>query len=273
MAERPFVGGVLNLLGGVPGEAWNFSGPAFPKQVCYMLKFPSNYEAIEKLILPPPLKVDRTKPPEVIVWYFNGTGSRGPSGQPIDYTGFQFRGYTEHKGVKAVAGWEFVDSPVGDKTDMDIMGVWGSQLGMVKKMADIRVVPSGGNELQITVTRHRTTVVKMRIEIGTEYLGKDLQDITAGSDNPFSIDTLTVREIPTENWSKFLDRSILHTPVGTSFNMLRAWRTGAASIEFGSTLQDPLAELSPGKVNASIIADMQCEKETFTKQRLFEKLA
>lgn len=273
MSEVPYIGGLLGILGGVPGESWKFAGPAFPKQVCYILKFTSNYEAIEKLILPPPLKVDRSQPPEVVVWYFNSVGSRGPGGQRVDYTGFQFRGYTEHNGVKGMAGFEFVDSPKNDKTDMDIMGSWGVQFGMAKRFADIRVVPTGGNELQITVTRNQTTLITMKIEIGAEIVGKDLDAITSGEGNQLSIDTLTVREIPNENWSGFLDRSVLIAQSGTSFNIVRGWSAGKASIEFGSTTQDPLAELKPGKVLAAMIADTKCEKDVFTRQRVLDKLA
>lgn len=273
MPEAPFIGGVLSIIGGLPGKSWKFSGPAFPKQVCYVLKFTSNYEAIEKLILPPPLKVDRSQPPEVIVWYFNSIGSQGPSGQRVDYTGFQFRGYTEHNGVKGMAGWEFVDSPKNDKTAMDIMGSWGVQFGMAKKFADIRVVPSGGNELQITVTRNETTLITMKMEIGAEIVGKDFENITSGSSNPLSIDTLTVREIPNEDWTKFLDRSVLITQSGAGFNITRAWQGGKASIEFGNSPQDPLDELKPGEILAAVIADTKCEKEIFTKQRVLEKLS
>ncbi|KAH7009585.1 hypothetical protein EDB80DRAFT_682064 [Ilyonectria destructans] len=273
MADSAYIGGVLNLAGGIPGQAWEFSGPASPKHVCYILKFTSTYEAIEKVILPPPLKVDRTRPPEVIVWYFNGSGSKGPGGQICDYQGFQFRGFTEHNGVKGVAGWEFVDSAIGDKTQMDIMGPWGVQFGMLKKMADIRFLPAGGNQFLITVTRHQKQVIKMTVELGDEILGQDFQDLQGGPGNPLSLDTLTVREVPSADWKTYLDRSVLYTPTSKSFRFLRAWQGNNASIEFASLDMDPLAELQPIKIDGALIAETETMKETFTNMGVLEKLA
>lgn len=106
MSSRyPHVGGILHMSNAVPGQAFQHPSPTFPAQICYCLRFTSNYEAIEKLILRPPLKVDRSLPPEVVVWYFSSSKSLTPGGKPVPYQGFQFRGNTEFNGVKGCAGW------------------------------------------------------------------------------------------------------------------------------------------------------------------------
>src|SRR5688572_27383607 len=127
-----FTGGVLNLTGVRPGDAFRYDGLSFPDMVIYMMHFESTYEAIEKLILPPPLKADRSLPPEVQVWYFTSRNTLPMDGRVLPYQGFQFRARTEFNGVKGASGWEYIDGLHGDKTQCDIMGPWGVYFGMLK---------------------------------------------------------------------------------------------------------------------------------------------
>ena len=79
-----------------------------------------------------------------------------------------FMAHVNHGGRSALAGWECVDGLHGDKTEMDIMGPWSVYFGMLKKMADIRFLPVGLGELEITVTRRGVRLVTMRLKMGEE---------------------------------------------------------------------------------------------------------
>ncbi|PSN61990.1 hypothetical protein BS50DRAFT_638580 [Corynespora cassiicola Philippines] len=256
------IGGTLNMFGSHPGSAWDFDGPAFPKQVCYFVKFTSTYEAIEKLILPPPLKVDRSLPPEVITWYFSSPESRGPGGQLVPYQGIQFRGYTEVNGVKGVAGWEFIDGLRGDKTEAAIMGPWGVQFGMMKKFANIHFTPISGDQFEIVAKRLDKTVFKMVIGMGAEMKGAERDRLFEGKENPMTFPTFSVREIPNADWSGYVDRCILKFAVNEP-TINRAWRAVRGSIEFGNAESDPLDELCPQNVQAMMIGHLQTPREAF----------
>lgn len=256
----------------LPGQAFKHDGPTFPLQVCYALKFESSYEAIEKLILPPPLQVDRSEPPEILVWYFSSSNSLTPGGKPVPYQGFQFRGHTEYNGVKGMAGWEYVDGLHGDKPAMDSMANWGVQFGMMKRSADIYFVPIDGDRFEATIKRHGTTLIKLTMSMGPEIDRSIIDQMRTDPANPFSKPTITVREIPNEDYSAYLDQSVLVSPTTDAVNLQRAWEGKDATIEFGSLELDPLSELRPGKVSSPIIVNIECSKEIFTGMKLLAKI-
>ncbi|KPM42504.1 hypothetical protein AK830_g4040 [Neonectria ditissima] len=264
----PYIGGVLNMTGARPGQAFSFPGPAFPRQVCYIIKFTSTYEAIEKYILPPPLKVDRNLPPEVIVWYFSSPESKGPDGSPAPYQGFQFRGNTEVDGVKGMAGWEYIDGLRGDKTEMDVMLSWAVHYGMAKKFADIRFTAVSGDEFEITVDRQATRLVTMRLRLGQEIDGDVLKGLAESADSPLAKDTFTVREMPNSDFSGYSERTVCTAPTGRSCNVTQAWSADRGSIEFGHLESDPLSELEPQEVTLTMVANIQVQKETFTELKV-----
>lgn len=274
MSNVPHTGGIFNMSGARPENAFKFDGPVFPKQVCYFFKFTSTHDAIEKHIIPPPLKVDRTQPPEVICWYFASANSKGPGGQHVAYQGFNFRGHVDHKGTKGVAGWEFVDGLRGDKTTADAMGPWSVHFGMIEKFGNIHFTPIGGNEFEITITRHGSQVLRMTICSGQEIDEATLASFS-GSGDPMSLPTLTVREIPSADWSGYLDRSILKVPTTTSTRMRRAWEAKDATIEFGQeglNNLDDLSESKPAYVQALMISEMEVGKDKFTNLTVLETL-
>lgn len=81
----------------------------------------------------------------------------------------------DHQGV---AGWEFVDGLHGDKTEIDIMGPWGQQFGMLKKFADIRVSHTGAHEFNVQVSRRGKVLVKMGLRSTTEVTEAELEALT-----------------------------------------------------------------------------------------------
>lgn len=264
----------MNMFGGPVKEAYQFEGPAFPKQTCYIMKFTSTYDAIERLILPPPLKVDRTQPPEVLLWYFSSPDSRGPGGQVVPYQGIQFRGYTERQGVKGIAGWEFVDGLRGDFTTADIMGAWGMQFGMMKKYAQIRFTPIGGDEFDIIAVRHGITAFRMTIRMGVMLEEQQLQEALKGMGSIMR-ETFVVREIPNLDWTGYTDRCIASTPTAKTLKIRRAWGVGDGTVEFpcgGLVPLENLSELSPRDVQGLLIGEMEVGKDTFLRIKLVENL-
>lgn len=266
------IGGVLHMSHALPGQAFKYDGPAFPLQVCYALRFTSTYEAIEKLILPPPLKVDRSYPPEVLVWWFASANSRSPGGKEIPYQGFQFRARTSYNGVKGMAGWEYVDGLRGDKPAMDIMGSWSIQFGMMKRLADMSFTPLDADRFEILIKRHGTTLIKLTIGLGNEYDKAVIDEMAKNPENPFAQPTLTVREIPNEDFTGYLDQSVLMSPTPETVFVRRAWEGKDASIEFGSLEDDPLSELQPKDVNGGIIVNCEVSKEVFTRMSSLGKI-
>ncbi|WP_242128724.1 acetoacetate decarboxylase family protein [Sphingobium sp. Sx8-8] len=267
-AQRPFPGGILNLTGCRPGEAFQYDGLSFPDMTIFMVFFESSYEAIEKLILPPPLKADRSFPPEVQMWYFSSRNTLPMDGRILPYQGFQFRARTEHAGVKGSAGWEYIDGLYGDKTAVDIMGPWGVYFGMLKKFGDIRFIPLGVDEYEMSVTRRGVRLVTMRMKIGQELGGDALAQMNDGSAG----ETLTVREVPNIHYDGFVDRAICSTNTGVTNQVLRAWTCCDASVTFGHLELDPLDELLSGKVTNALAFNATASVETFTEMRILEEL-
>lgn len=262
-----FTGGILNLTGVRPGAAFRYDGLSFPDMTVYMVTFRSSYEAIEKLILPPPLKVDRSKPPEVHAWYFTSRNTLPMDGRVTPYHGFQFRGYTEFEGVKGFAGWEYIDALDGDKTHVDIMGPWGVYFGMLKKFGDIRFVPTSVDAFEVTVSRRGQRLITLRMRIGAELDAAGVAAMNEGGS-----ETLTVREIPDVNYAGFVDRTVCCSPTDRSNQVLRAWQAEDASIEFGSLEQDPLAELAPEGPVRAVAFNATASVETFTEMRVLGTL-
>lgn len=266
--DRSFTGGILNLTGVRPGEAFQYDELSFPDMTIYMMDFQSTYEAIEKLILPPPLKADRSLPREVQRWYFTSRNTLPMDGRVTPYHGFQFRARTEWNGVKGASGWEYIDSLDGDKSRVDIMGPWGVYFGMLKKLADIRFIPTSVDECEVTVTRHGTRLITMRLRIGAEMSA----DAVAAMNSGAGYETLTVREVPDVNYTGFVDRAVCCSPTDKSNRVLRAWAADNASIEFGHLELDPLDELDPRGPLTAVALNATASVETFTEMRVLEHL-
>ncbi|MFJ7078939.1 acetoacetate decarboxylase family protein [Streptomyces sp. NPDC098781] len=264
-----YTGGILNMTGVRPGQALRYDGPAMPRQVYFTLTFTSTHDAIEKLIVPPGLSVDRDLPPEVQVLYFTNAGNRAYDGRVTPYQACMFMARVRHGDVRARAGWEYVDSIHGDKTEMDMLGPWGVYFGMLKKMADIRFVPVGVNEFEVSVVRRGVRLVTMRLSLGSELPASAIEAINAA--NTESEGTLTVREIPNVNYSGFADRAVCLAP-SQGNTVTRAWSAGGGSIEFGHLELDPLDELPVLKVGDEAVFDLRSEKELFSEMRVLEGL-
>ena len=262
-----YTGGILNMTGARPGDGFQYEGATMIDQIWYSLTLTTTYEAIEKLILPPPLKVDRSLPPEVRVMYFVNRNCRAFDGQLTPYQAVMFMANTEHRGRKGAAGWEYVDALYGDKTDMDIMGPWSVYFGMLKKMANINFLPITANEFEITVDRRGTRLITMRLRVGEELSVEALAAINAANVN----DTYTVREIPNPTFSGFADRAICRTPTSET-KLQRAWNADRGFIEFGGLPLDPLNEMPVLGVAGEICFQNSTGQRIFTAMEVVEEL-
>lgn len=269
--ETPgYTGGVFNIVGTRPGNAFKYEGPAMRQGTWFSLTFTSTHDAIEKLIVPPGLTVDRDVPPEVDVQYFVNPETRAFDGRVISYQGFQFMASVRHGEVAGRAGWEFVDGLYGDKTEVDLLCQWGVYFGMLKKLADIRFTPIGGNEFEATVTRRGVRLATLTIRTGSELASADVELInTASSQWPT---TLTVREIPNVNYSAFVERTVCMASTESDNTVTQAWAADRGSISFGHDELDPLDELPVLGVSKELVYKLDVAKELFSEMTVLNHL-
>ncbi|MFC9835543.1 acetoacetate decarboxylase family protein [Rhodococcus sp. NPDC127530] len=265
-----YTGGNLNLVGTRPGNAYKYDGPAMPNGIWFALTYTSTHDAIEKLIVPPGLKVNRDLPPEVEVQYFVNPECRAYDGRITPYQGFMFMAHVRHGDTTGRAGWEYVDGVHGDKTQMDIMGPWGVYFGMLKKMADIHFTPIGGNEFEISVTRRGVRLVTMTIRTGAEVPENEVELINAASSQWPR--TLTVREIPDVDFSGFVERSVCIASTDNNNTITQAWTADKGSITFGNDELDPLNEMPVLGVSGEFSYKLTCSKELFSGMTVLEHL-
>ncbi|PKO49458.1 MAG: hypothetical protein CVU31_00470 [Betaproteobacteria bacterium HGW-Betaproteobacteria-4] len=266
-SENAYVGGIFNMMGARPGEAFRYDGAVMADMIWYSLTLTTTYESIEKLILPPPLKVDRNLPPEVRVMYFVNRNCRAFDGQLTPYQGLMFMANAEHRGQQGSAGWEYVDALHGDKSDMDIMGPWSVYFGMLKKMANINFLPVSAKEFEVTVDRRGSRLLTMRLRVGDEMSADAVAQINQANVNG----TFTVREIPDPSYSGFVDRAICWTPTNEN-QVLRAWQADGGFIEFGGIPGDPLNEMPVLGVAGGLCYQTDTGKRIFTAMEVVEEL-
>jgi hypothetical protein len=92
-----YIGGILNLTGALPGEGFRYDGPTMPSYPIYMATFRSTHDAIERLIVQPPLRADRSQPPIIKIWYFSNPGNRAIDGCVTPYHAIQFAAPCVHQ--------------------------------------------------------------------------------------------------------------------------------------------------------------------------------
>jgi hypothetical protein len=269
MSSGKYIGGILNMTGAMPGEGFQYEGPTMPSYPIYMATFRSTYEAIERLILQPPLRADRSQPPIVKIWYFMNAHNRAVDGQVTPYHAVQFAAPCVHDEHKGQSGWEYVDGIRGDKTEMDIMGPWGVYFGMVKKMGNINFLPVTPDEFEITVDRRGTRLLAMRIKLGAELTGSALEEAQAQSVWP---QQLTVRAIPSPDYTAFTQYAVCATPTSEGNSIDRVWHASDASVVFGHLDMDPLSELPVLEVTGASAAMITTGKAVFTKMHVIANL-
>ncbi len=262
MSQGQYIGGNLNLTGALPGQGYRYDGPTMPSYPVYMVMFVSTYEAIERLILQPPLKADRSQPPIVKMWYFNNLRNVAVDGQPHPYHAIQFAAPCVHGEFSGQSGWEYVDGVRGDKTEMDIMGPWGVYFGMLKKMGDVHFLPVTPDEFEVTVDRRGTRLITMRMKLGAELSAGELAAVQAAAAWP---DQMTVRAIPAPDYNSYSEHSICSTPTSRGCSIDRAWNASDASISFGHLDMDPLDELPVLEIVGAFAAMVTTDKPVFTE--------
>jgi hypothetical protein len=267
--QNGYIGGVLNMTGARPGEAFRYAEPTMRDMLNFTVSFTSTYEAIERLIVPPPLKVDRDKPPVVQATYFISRHNLAFDGRVTPYHAFMFMAHVNHSGRSAMAGWEYVDGLYGDKTEMDIMGPWSVYFGMLKKMADITFLPVGLNEFEVTVNRRGVRLVTMRLRMGEELTPDALALVNEGFAS--SGGNFTVREIPNTKYSGFVDRSICWTPTDHT-RASRAFSASDGFIEFGSLALDPLSDMPVLGINQAVCFQATSDTPVFNSMEVVEHL-
>ena len=261
------VTGVLNLFGVRPGEAFRYEGKAMPHVIHFDIQFESTYEAIERVVLPSPLKADRSHPPIVNVSYFTNAEVYAMDGRSTPYQAFLLTARTEWDGLQGVSGWEFVDGLRGDKTEMDIMGPWGVHFGMLKKLGDIRVSHTAADEFTVEVTRRGRVLVRMGIRTGVAFTETELEAFNKASAAVFG-----VREIPNVDYTGYSERTIVVSDAVTEGRVERAWRAEPTHLEFDSGVLDPLAELPVHKLVGAVVYDSNSKREHFGQRRVVADL-
>lgn len=269
MGDGTYIGGILNLTGVAPGGGFQYDGPAMPSYPIYMVMFLSTHDAIERLILQPPLKADRSQPPIVKMWYFVNHDNRAIDGQRTPYVGMQFAAPCVHKGRVGQSGWEYVDAVRGDKTDMDIMGPWSVYFGMSKKLGNISFVPVAPDEFEISVDRRGTRLITMGIRVGAELTGDELEAVRAQAAWP---EQMTVRAIPSPDYSGYTQHAVCATATAAGNNIDRAWLASNASVKFGHLDMDPLDELPVLEIIGAYAGVNTTEKIVFTEMRVIDDL-
>ncbi len=261
--------GSLNLNGTRPGGAFGYEGPISTGGVYIRVAVRSTYEAIERLVLPTPLKASRDVGPILNVTYFIKRHDRGFDGIERPYQGFLFTAMAEHGGLHGQAGWEYVDSIRGDKSDVEIMAPWGIYFGMLKKLADIRFFPVSIDEFEVTVTRRGAQIAAMRFRLG-EQLGEEAlvelnRQVTGNSG------VLTVREIPDAAHTGFVDHAVYLAPTDANV-VTRAWTGDAGFLELRSSDRDPLAEIPVLGVENVLMWEATLDKKMFSDLSLVERV-
>jgi Acetoacetate decarboxylase (ADC) len=270
LVSPAYTGGVLNVMGTRPENAFKYDAPAMRQGTWFSLTFTSTHDAIEKVVVPPGLTVDRDLPPEVDVQYFVNPETRAYDGRITSYQGFMFMAHVRHGDVTGRAGWEFVDGLHGDKTHVDILSQWGVYFGMLKKLADIRFTPIGGNEFEVTVARRGVRLATLTIRTGAELASSDVELINAASSQWPR--TLTVREIPNVNYSGFVERAVCIAGTESANTVTQAWAADRGSISFGHDELDPLDELPVLGVSNEIVYKLDVAKELFSEMTVLENL-
>lgn len=261
-----------------------FDGPGHRNQTRIFFAFETTHAALQSLVVPPPLEVDRDAPAICTIMPFTSPEFRGRDGRLTPYTGFAFFAPVVHNGVRGQAGWEFIDGANHDKTGADMLPFTGQVYGMLKKFADIRFLVNGeevsdlsvmqkGDDIEITVDRkqQRLVTLKMRItgssaEQLTEGVGKTIQG--GGETVVFA-----VREIPTVDYKGFVDRSIVASSAGTEPIVPSRTFTGeATSIEFGASELESLDLMDVKKLVAAGGVTSDVPKEVISGMRVIEQL-
>ncbi|MGV9867551.1 acetoacetate decarboxylase family protein [Rhodococcus koreensis] len=266
-ADEPVGRSVLNLMGVRPGKAFAYEQKAMPSVIHFDIQFESTYDAIEQLVLPPPLKCDRREPPIVNVSYFTNAECYAMDGRNTPYQAVMLTARTQWGDRQGVAGWEFVDGLHGDKTEMDIMGPWGLHFGMLKKFADIRVSHTAADEFNVEVKRRGKVLVKMGLRTGDAVDAAELEAF-----NKASLGVFGVREFPNVDYTGYIERSIVVSEPVTDDRVARAWHADAGFVEFDSGELDPLGDLPVLSIAGALVYDSSSRKEHFAARHVVADL-
>jgi hypothetical protein len=261
------VGGVLNMFGARPGKAFRYEQKAMPHVIHFDVQFESTFDAIERVILPPPMLCDRDFPPVVNISYFTNAECYGMDGRNTPYHAVLMTARTQWGDHQGVAGWEFVDGLHGDKTEIDIMGPWGQHFGMLKKFGDIRVSHVGADQFNVQVTRRGRVLVEMGLQTGAAFSEPELTSL-----NQASLPVFGVREIANADYTDYVERSIVMSEAVTEGRVTRAWHADSGSVRFASGELDPLGELPVMSIVGAVAYDSNSRREHFAARRTIADL-
>lgn len=273
--------GVTNLLGARPGTAamHGYDGLMHEDMTQLFFVFETTHEALQKLIVPPPLEVDRDKPALCTVMAFTSPHFRGRDGRKDPYTGFTFFAHTKFQEFTGPSGWEFVDgpAPLHDKTCAEKLVLTGQIFGMLKKIADIRFYRNGlevvgdlstleeGDDVEVTVDRKGRRIASLRVRIGAELPRGSTDSATA--DAPFAGTVapgriLAVREFPTVDYKGYVDRSVVATfDLSGRPAPKHLWTAQPVSLEFWESESEALDLLKVSRLVGAAVAVVDSAKE------------
>lgn len=110
----------------------------------------------------------------------------------------------------------------------------------------------------------------MSIRVGTELEPTDVELLNASSSQWPR--TLTVREIPTVDYSAFVDRSVCIAGTDSTNTVTRAWAASKGTLEFGHDELDPLDELPVLGVGKGLVYQLDVAQELFSQMTVLDKL-
>jgi acetoacetate decarboxylase len=256
IAEPVALRGFASLIGVDLDKAFRYNGDTFPGTTSFAITFRSDHDAIERVIVPPPLQVDREAPPEVTLFYGVNPDSRGFDGRPNPYQFLYIGANVEYEGVRGSTAFEYVDAIYGDKTEVDHYIAWGVYFGMLKKLADIRLVPRE-NRLEVTVNRRGQRLVTMGLTVGEE-VQVQASGANPASERPF----LTVRAIPNLNYDGLSELTVVQSPVG-EVELKRMWSAHDATLELHSGDLDPLGDLPIHAITGAAVSVMNVSNKNY----------
>ncbi|RXZ68072.1 acetoacetate decarboxylase family protein [Agromyces albus] len=280
--------GVSNVLGARPGTSamHGYEEPQHGDMTRVQFTFETTHTALQKLIAPPPLEVDREAPALCTIMAFTSPNFRGRDGRLAPYTGFSFWASVDHRGTKAQAGWEFVDGagPAHDKTIPEMLIFSGQVYGMLKKFGDIRFYQNGlevagdlssveeGDEILITVDRKNRRIASLGVRVAAP-VGR-----AVAQDEPTprlgAVPVLAVREIPTVDYKGYVDRSIVSSDVNANKAQLpkKEFAAQPLHLKFWPSESESLDQLEVGEFIAASVVVADSPHETISSMFVVERL-
>lgn len=283
--------GSNNLFGARPGTSafYGYDGPAHTDFTSVTIAFETTHDALQKVIIPPPLEIDRDVPAVGRIMAFTTPNYRGRDGRLAPYAGVLIQApsrWKEHRGNTSI---EFVDgvAPAHDKTVRDSPPLTGAIYGMLKKFADIHFYVNGvesgdmstvqeGDDIIVMLARRGRRLAEMRLRVSKERTGSTDMLSTESEEGHREAPriVLGVREIPTVDYSGYVDRSITTRSITDSaaVTVRTSLTAEPVSLEFWESELEALDQLKIVRLIGASVAVSDISKENISGMSILEHL-